>query len=80
MLKTFDPMEATAKEKEILKQWTLKRPDGVPHRPQDRRRQAARKDRRMKKTAKPAARGNKGKEFKKEPEVYESTVVDGVAC
>lgn len=34
----------------------------------------------MKKTAKPAARKNRKKEFKKEPEVYESTIVEGVVC
>ena len=34
----------------------------------------------MKKTAKPADKKNRQDEFKKETEVYESTIIDKVIC
>lgn len=34
----------------------------------------------MKKTAKPADRKNRQKDIRREPEVYESTLVDKVIC
>jgi hypothetical protein len=37
-------------------------------------------DRTMKKTEKPADRKNRQDEFKKETEVYESTLIDKVIC